>query len=360
MRETPFSVSLENADSLKEVSALSQEMSDLLLKALKTDKRSLRSDLEKAVFKAKLQKYCTLYKNCREKYLILVKRDGKSSSYKEPVLFEKLVRDFNWEKTVTYSKPIKRNEEEEDYVAKILPELIDDLPIKIESDMATIFKRTDPEVIESAKSLTEREFIDTYINTTATEATLKKAYADIRATSVNEVVEKRVGSESSSEVLEPMNAKTAEKVNIKYKNGDAIKFKFAGSEHTGTITSEDEDNKFTAVGLDGTKYPVNLEDIIMNQDDVKSKVKTTVPKEVKEKPAPKPKTTAPKVEENVGDKVSFKSLDKAVRIEMIQELYNGESGLKTVPLIKAKLAETYHIGHYDDVYNMFTKIIKDK
>lgn len=347
MRETLFSVSLEQADSLKETSSLAQEMSDLILKALKTDKRSLRGDLEKAIFKAKLEKYCSLYRQTREKYLVIQKRDGKSTTYKEPAPFERVVRDFNWQKTVTYSKPVKRHEEDEDHVGSYLPELIDnDIPIKtkIDLDMSTIFKRTDPEVIESAKTMTELEFVQAFSHTTATEVTLKKAYLELKGSTTSEAIKARVGEEASDDILGTPVPST------EYKVDDKVNFEFAGSNLTGTII-EAGDNKYSVQSPDGTKYPITLEKLRGHAKQKKTTTTTTA------KPAAVVTTTTTTVKiEDKGDLPSFKALDKIVKLEMIQKLF--DEGNITTAMVKAKLAENYHIGHYDDVYNVFIKIKK--
>lgn len=341
MRETPFSVSLEQAIGLKELSELGQEMSALILKALKTDKRSLRCDADKAIFKAKLEKYCTLYKQTREKYLLVAKKEGKSTNYKEPVPFERLVRDFNWQKTVTYSKPIKRHEEDEDHLVGILTD--DDIIItKNEIEMSSIFNRKDPIVIENANSLSIEEFVEMYSQTTASRETLEKAYHAIKGTKAEDAITERTGNEGSSDVL---GAKTTTPKKVKYKVDQMVQFSFAGSKLIGKILSEDPTDKFQIEGPDGTKYPVNISDIIGE-----AKAKSTPTTE-------KPKAEAAPAAESTGDeKPSFKALDKQVKLDMIQKLY--DAGATTTALVKAKLAETYTIGHYDDVYNVFIKIKK--
>ena len=139
MREKPISKEIEDAPDLKTLSKLSEEIRNLLFKCLGTDKRTLRVEREKAYFKGRLQLYCTLYKKCREQFLKLKKQlKDTSNYYKEPVAFEELIKDFNWEKTVSRATP---------YKAEIKNVIIDDED-EDDDDDAEVDEDTDTEVDE--------------------------------------------------------------------------------------------------------------------------------------------------------------------------------------------------------------------
>ena len=79
-------------------------------------------------------------------------------------------------------------------------------------------------------------------------------------------------------------------------------------------------------------------------------------KEVEKKQPVVAKQTQTVESPSTGEKLIFKNLDKENKLSLVQELY--DSGLKTTGEVKKKLAESYVINHYDDVYNVFVKIKK--
>lgn len=384
MGKVPFSERLDKASCLSEVFSLSEEIKNLLLAMMKTDKRSLKQELQKTIFRAKLNLYCELYKKARVKFLEVQKKEGANMHYKEPLTFEKLMRDFNWQKTVNYSIPIRRDEVEIDTMVDSLYEDNygdEDLEIIEKSKkMKPLFNRNEQDVIDSALSLTLVEFLEKYEDTSADEKVLKTAYHEIRAqksgSNADKVVTERVGEETENDVLDAKSPTATEipfSANEDYPFGAEVEFKFAtGEVLIGKIIDSTIFEKITVEVIENkksTKYPISIENVIeiislpekvnFSKPKVEKKMvekKVVEKKEVEKKQPVVAKQTQTVESPSTGEKLIFKNLDKENKLSLVQELY--DSGLKTTGEIKKKLAESYVINHYDDVYNVFVKIKK--
>lgn len=335
MRGRPIREEIKDATSLKDLLVLIDEVKLLLLKSLNTDKRTIRDEKEKAYFKGRLQLYCELYREGVQRFSWLQKKlQDFSTYYKKPLSFEELIIDYNWEKTLKSSKPCRKKEkeqisslieEEEDDDGKIIVKvnlgkdikiieieeieeesITEKLKKEIDIIMKKFFNRQNPEVIEDAIKSTLVEFIEKYKEYTTPDI-LQKAFQELKSKSSKkteqEKIVDRVGIDGITEPLETIITTTGEK---------------------------SEQEEITVQSLD--------EEVIqeMLQDDHQTPFK--VDKEV------------------LASNSLFKKLDKEVRFNIVQSLYDG--GLRTCRDIVTKVKEDFEVIHYDDVYNVFTKIKK--
>lgn len=394
MRDKPISLEIEDAPDLKTLSKLSEEIRELLFKCLGTDKRTLRVEREKAYFKGRLQLYCTLYKKCRERFLKLKKQlKDTSNYYKEPVAFEELIKDFNWEKTVSRATPYKaevRNviiddddEDEDDEITKLPVIEVDKgeekrlLINKLLQEMKTLFDRNASNVKSDAIEKTLLEFMELHKGETTPEV-LQTVYKEIRKkegvpTHVKEVITERVGVEESTETLTAVSATTAEKVEESLV-GSRISFAFAGTDRSGVVLEgKDENGRFLVKEdtppfakhrvLEGSILKVESSPVATTEKvEVVTVETTTVEKavEIPTTPAPVEEvkvTTTEVATTHTPDSKPFKEYDKKEKLSIVQSYYDG--GAKKCGDVVAKMKEAgYVINHYDDVYNVFTKITK--
>lgn len=357
MREKPISLEIEESSTLKQLVALSEEIKNLFLNLMSVDKRTIRKEKEKAYFKGRLQLYSTLYKKCREKFL-KVKKETKdnSSYYKEPIPFEELIKDFNWEKTVNYSQPFKKEEEkvlvfeddDEEQITTIDDNFIEEEEVDYRKEFNKIFEknmkkyidRKDPEVIGDVLVLTIVEFLEKYKEYSTSDC-LKRVYGELKreqsSKEVSKIVQDRVGVETKEEPLSSITESTGELISeFSLKINTRLKFVFHdGSEKIGVVTNcKGEDSIIVESGK--IKYPIKRS-MILEIFPVEEKVM--------------------KVEEvSNNELLVFKQLSKEKKLEIVQNYYND--GIKKCGDIVSKIKLDYTINHYDDVYNVFTKINK--
>lgn len=321
MREKPISIEIEEATDLKVLLKLSDEIKELFLKLMSTDRRTLRQEEAKSHFQGRLQLYSTLYKKCREKFIRVKKQTKESSSYfKDPILFEDLIKDFNWERTVKYSRPETKKETEEKLIVIVDDEDDEDdedkilktikpvsVSVQIEDDNETItfserrkilteeftkifnnkmkklFNRTDPTVIADALTQTIVEFVEKYDEITTKEV-LERVYREIQSQnstkSTNEKIQDRVGGEKITEPLEAIIPTTGDSV-VLIPVGKKVKFSYHdGVDKKGVVITSTE-KSLIVQSEKSIKYPIRPDMIleIYEEEVVEEKVVQSLPEE---------------------------------------------------------------------------------
>ena len=414
MREKPISVEIEESSDLKVLLKLSDEIKGLFLKLMSTDRRTLRREDEKSYFQGRLQLYSTLYKKCREKFIKIKKQMKENSSYfKEPISFEDLIKDFNWERTVKYSRPETRrsnneklivvvdddDEDDEDELLKTVKSVSvqdddeDDDEISIyerrkilteeftkllNNKMKKLFNRTDPTVVADVLTQTIVEFVEKYDEITTKEV-LERVYREIQSqnsTKTNrEKIQDRVGEEKITEPLEAIIPTTGDSV-VLIPVGKKIKFSYNdGVDRQGTVITSTE--KSLIVQNDkGIKYPIRPDMVIeIYEDKIEEKVVQSLPEEqvqemlqeehqypaqvrVEEEVQSSTELKQVDEEQNVERVLKpFKEFEKEEQVKIVQSYYNSGK-VKCGEIKKQMIADGYIISHYDDVYYPFMKINK--
>ena len=398
MRNKPISLEITEAEDLKTLSQLSDEIKSLIFSKLSVDKRSLRNQEEKLFFKAKLELYCKLYKRCREKFIEVKKKTNDHSNYhKVPLLFEELIKDFSWEKTMKNLRPTKKKEpksvdedlfEDEDFVVETIEEVVEELQEEVTSEKVVptlmqykqhfsneldylfkqnivkmkklFFNRNDEEVKKAALELTLQEFLEKHKGLT-TDTVLSGAYQEIRDKATVHKIAERVGDESESQPLQTHTPTIETHTGTEEQSEEIQKviFLHAGNKVRGTIVDQTE-KYFKIKGDDGTNYPsVKPEEVLGFVDD---EFVTTTTTKVSVEQKVTTTTTVERKEVNtvaVSEGVLFKDFDKDEKHRIITSYW--ESGLQKCGEIKKKMtADGYNITHYDDVFYPFEKVRKEK
>lgn len=357
-RNKPISIDIIEAQSLKELNPLYIELEGLLSKLLNLDKRALRSGFDKELYKSKLNLYCRLYKQIRDKFVKLTKEEGRSSFYKIPLTFDEYIMKWKKEKYVNYSGSDDEDEEEADAIDTIT-DMIDSITTEKETKIdlhqeinkifqnimtQKYFNRQDPGTIESAIKDTIIAFLEKHKGQTSEEI-LQKAYHEIKAKNTKPtkpVQTARVGDEKTDEVLSAVSPVTGGKV----------------EELLETVTAPIQSNRWeNAPVIQPTVQALPQEEISEMLQDEHEHPGGTVIVEVREEfPANVEGSKEFNETNSTDEKPVFKTLPLETKLQLIREqLEKLGAGTKTGPIKKA-LEANYTIGHYDDVYNMLIKL----
>ena len=311
----PISQEIDQTEDVARLSQLAEEVKDLFLKTLSVNKRGIRKELDKKILAAKLNLYSDLYRKIEPKY----NKAAKGSVLYKPIpKLDKLIRDYQKAKTITYSEP--EDDSVDSLSTPIEPLQIEEIePLIIESDMENTsvkkqpFFRNDKQVIEDAIRTSLDSFLFKYRNTTTSEESLTEAYYDIRSSAGKrkdkEVIVTRVGQEGDEQPLETLSATT------------------------GQVVRTDIE----------TPIP----------DSEGKTLKERVAIAVEQVPVPIPAPTIPT--NACGEEILFKKKPKAEK-ESIVKSYMDKGLTKVKEIIEEMKKDGYLINHYDDVYNVWTKL----
>lgn len=422
MRIKPISTEIIEADDLKTLHTLNTEVKELLLKVLKTDKRTLRGEGDKERFKAKMDLYCRLYRASRDKFILVRKRDSEGASYyKTPTDLDEVIKDFNWEKTVRYSKPSKGEDDFGEFGRNLINKTFEESNFGENKDtlhlegslltnkkidvMKSLFNRQDKATIEAAMSSTLEQFLETYKGATTVEV-LTRAYNDIRAKNsgkeTSQVVTERVGEEGTTETLEAKTATTgstapsAEKLiktptqaeivdfinlddsakDLKERSDAILKdqtlSEAEAEQRVDELYTEAEQRLIAKLKAEAETTTSTTTVVVHTPGgDVDVTTTTTVKVEphveepkveepvVEKKATPAKKDDTPKQPvsvEVVKDK-AFKETEKSYK-ESIVKAYFDAGYTKCGDVVTKMKEDGFVINHYDDVYNVFTKVQK--
>lgn len=339
-RLRPITLDILDSKTLKELYPFYVELEGLLSKSLNVDKRVLRQDFDKELYKTKLNLYSRLYRQIRDKLVVLTKKEGKSSLYKVPPTFDEYILKWKKEKYINYS-----GSEDDDEIDSLneITELIDTCSDNQQMDnelykqinkiytkiMANkYFNRTDPNTIESAVKDTIIEFLEKHKGQT-NEEVLQRAYHEIKNRNSAKVdpkkaVAERVGEDKTNEPLA------------------------AQSPVTGN--TEETVEKL----LEVVAKPIETEEPILQaipQEEIEEMLQDehSHPGGTMVEEAPVEAVTAI-------PGTNFKTLPLETKLSIIKEVKARLGDVKTGPIKKDLETQGYIVGHYDDVYNLLSKI----